>query len=161
VDYTYKINNAVLIINDNVFQKLLLNRQHNKSRPESGGIIIGRTDIYGITRIYEITEPMSNDIQDRITFKRRDKGHLTYLIEANKRCLYFKGNWHTHAQDIPAPSWLDKMSWMKAIKNSKPGDSEFIFFIIVGTKEVKVWCGNMKTLIIDEMLYQITWGDEK
>lgn len=155
VEHTYKMNSVVLIIKDSVFQQLISHRQYERSKAESGGLLIGRTDINGNTRIYEITEPMGEDVQKYMIFKRKDKKHLAYLSEANKRCLYFKGNWHTHPQDIPSPSWIDKMSWSRSIKVSKPGESKYIFFIIVGTREIKVWCGDMKTLEISEMLYQI------
>lgn len=155
VDHIFKMNDITLIINNNVFQKLIAYCQYYKSSPESGGLLIGRTNINGITRIYEITEPMDKDIRNRIAFIRKGKGHLAYISEANERCLYFKGNWHTHPQDIPTFSWLDRMSWNNAIRNSKPGNSEYIFFIIVGILEIKIWCGSMRTSKIEEMEYQI------
>ncbi len=158
VEHAYKMSNVILIINDNVFQKLITHRQYSNT-PESGGLLIGRTDINGNTRIYEITEPMDNDIRERMIFRRKDKKHLTYLSEANERCLYFKGNWHSHPQGTPIPSWVDKMSWKSAIKNSKPGESKYIFFVIVGVTEIKVWCGSMKTFSIEEMKYQIIRED--
>lgn len=159
VEHTYQKNDRVLIINDAVFQKLIMHRQDHKLKPESGGLLIGRTYNDGNTRIYEITEPMDNDIQSRLFFKRKDKGHLTYICKANERCLYFKGNWHTHPQESPTPSWLDKVSWKSAIKNSKPGESRYIFFIIVGTGEIKVWCGDMKTSEINETEYKKVGGE--
>lgn len=158
MEHIFKKNNLVLIINDDVFQKLNIYRQYYRLSMESGGLLIGRTNIEGTTRIYEITEPMENDIRGRIIFRRKDKRHLKYLSRANERCLCFKGNWHTHPQDTPTPSWLDKKSWKNAIINSKPGESEYIFFIIVGITEIKVWCGNMKTSEINEMKYQIVGG---
>lgn len=158
MEHIYKNNNVELIINDDVFQKLKMYRQYHRFSMESGGLLIGRTNIEGTTRLYEITEPMGNDIKGRMFFRRKDKGHLEYLCKANERCLYFKGNWHTHPQDIPTPSWLDKKSWKNAIRNSKPGESKYIFFIIVGITETKVWCSNMKTSEIYEMKYQIVGG---
>ncbi len=154
MEHKYYSNNIELIINDNVLHKLSMFKQSSRETPESGGFLIGRTDIYGKTRIFEITEPMKNDLRNRITFKRKDKRHLQLLSEANERCLYFKGNWHTHPQKSPAPSWVDKISWKSAIKKSKPGESDYIFFVIVGIDEIKVWYGNMKTHFIKELVYK-------
>jgi integrative and conjugative element protein (TIGR02256 family) len=159
VEYTYKTDKVALIINHRVFKRFHIHRQLHNQSYEGGGLLLGRTDINGTTRIYEITEPMDNDIRERITFKRRDRRHLSYLAEANNRCLYFKGNWHTHPQEVPNPSWLDGLSWKRAIKNSKPGESDYIFFVIVGIVDVNIWCGNMKTFEIEKMIQQFERGE--
>lgn len=154
VDYKFKNNETELYINESVVCKVNAYRQMNREDCESGGLLIGRTDIHGKTRIYEITEPMKKDLRNRFAFKRLDKRHLEEVKIANDRCLYFKGNWHTHPQSIPTPSWLDVLSWKKAIKESKPGESKHIFFIIIGTDKIKAWCGNMMSGQIEELEYQ-------
>lgn len=159
VEHIYKTDAVSLIVNDSVFCQFHSYRQNQKMRSESGGLLLGRTNINGTTRIFEITMPMENDVQDRITFIRKDKRHLAYVLEANNRCLYFKGNWHTHPQNVPSPSWIDKISWKNAMKNSKPGESGYIFFVIVGIEEVNIWCGNMKTFNLEKMKYQRERGD--
>lgn len=161
MDYKFKLNDIELFINETVFHRLSMFKQSSSELIESGGLLIGRTDINGKTRIYDITEPMKNDVRNRLMFKRLDKRHLDILREANEKCLYFKGNWHTHPQSVPIPSWIDQISWKKAMKESKPGDSEFIFFIIVGTEQTKVWCGNMITRIVFELEYdEVEEGDK-
>jgi len=154
VDYKFKLDNIEFFINETVYQRLCIFRQSSRDLPESGGLLIGRTDINGKTRILDITEPMKNDVGNRLTFRRLDKGHLDAIKEANEKCMYFKGNWHTHPQSVPSPSWIDKISWKKSIRETKPGDSDYIFFLIVGTEHTKVWCGNMVTRKVFELEYE-------
>lgn len=149
--YRFKNNETELHINESVVQKINAYRQMNRNECESGGLLIGRTDIHGKTRIYEFTEPMKKDLRKRFTFKRLDKRHLEEVRIANERCLYFKGNWHTHPQQVPSPSCLDIFSWKKAIKGSKPGESKHIFFIIIGIEKIKAWSGSMSSGQIVEL----------
>lgn len=148
----FQYNNVLLTINDEVFNKLNLYKQLYKNIPESGGLVLGRTDIHGNTKIIDITEPQEGDIQKRYFFIRRDLNHKNLLCEANKKCIYFKGNWHTHPQNIPSPSWTDLITWKKTLKKSKPGNSLYAFFIIVGIREIRIWIGNIKTNEINEMI---------
>jgi integrative and conjugative element protein (TIGR02256 family) len=147
----YSLNNISLIIEDEVLNKLYSYRQESKTLSESGGLLLGRTDIHGNTRLIEITEPLAKDIRRRFFFKRLDNKHLKIKKEANKRCLYFKGNWHTHPENFPNPSFCDKSSWEKSIKNTKTGESLYIYFIIVGNKQIRVWAGNMESKKIEMM----------
>jgi len=151
VEAKYSLNNITLKIEDDVLNKLYNYKQVNQNLSEGGGLLLGRTDIHGNTRLIGITEPLDKDIRRRYYFKRVDKDHLKLITEAKQRCLYFKGNWHTHPEDVPNPSFCDKRSWEKAIRNTKPGESLYIYFIIVGKKKIRVWAGNMKTKKIEVM----------
>jgi len=154
VEYRYTNGGVKLVIDDNVVNKLSSFSQLFTGDVESGGLLLGRTQINGLTKVYDITEPLERDKRGRFLFKRKDKGHLELVSQANERCLYFKGNWHSHPQKNPSPSWRDKVSWKRAMRESKPGNSDYIFFLIVGTKEIKAWCGKLNNRKIYEMELQ-------
>lgn len=147
----FRINSTELSIKESVVTKLSQYIQYNKHSLESGGLLMGRTNIEGNTEIFDLTEPMVGDIQNRFFFKRRDKGHIQILTQLNQKCLYFKGNWHTHPQLVPNPSIIDIRAWKKAMKESKPGESNYIFFIIVGIESISVWCGDIRKRNIIKM----------
>lgn len=150
MDLKYRIDDINFIINKEVIIKLNEYKQKYYSDPESGGLLLGRTDIHGNTKIIDITVPLEGDIQSRFRFLRKSNKHKDILAEAKKRCLYFKGNWHTHPINIPNPSWVDIMSWRKTLKNCKPGESRYAFFIIIGIAEIRVWSGDINTKEIIE-----------
>lgn len=152
MELKFRCDEVVLTINEENLNKLNLYRQLHDGILESGGLLMGRTDIKGNTRIIDITKPQEHDIQRRIFFVRRDFEHKRLLTIANEKCLYFKGNWHTHPQNIPSPSWIDLISWNKSLKKTKPGESKYVFFLIVGIKKIRVWAGNINTGEIKEMI---------
>ena len=60
------------------------------------------------------------------------------------------GNWHTHPQERPIPSSVDLNEWHEIICKDTTG-SEYAFFIIAGTTELRLWIGDYKTGIISEV----------
>lgn len=151
VELKFSLNQISFAIEKQAVVKMNTYIQKNSSTPESGGLLLGRTDVSGNTRIIDVTTPLGKDIKNRYFFKRIDEGHIKLLQSANERCLYFKGNWHTHPQVDPMPSCIDMHSWKAAMKKSKPGESGYIFFIIIGSNRLRVWAGNMKTKEIKQM----------
>jgi integrative and conjugative element protein (TIGR02256 family) len=53
----------------------------------------------------------------------------------------YLGEWHTHPEDIPSPSFIDLMGWQKKLVFDRIGPD--IFFVIVGTAEVRAWEGRL------------------
>ena len=51
------------------------------------------------------------------------------------------GEWHTHPENIPEPSLIDKKNWKKIWNQKEDGD---LFNVIVGTKEIRIWKCNLK-----------------
>lgn len=51
----------------------------------------------------------------------------------------YLGEWHTHPEEIPTPSVIDRIGWAK--KLLADSFSEAIFFVILGTTTVRVWEG--------------------
>lgn len=143
MDLKYKVDEIKFTLNETVIKKLNKFRQNDSINPESGGLLLGRTDIHGNTKIIDITVPLEGDIQSRFRFLRKSSKHKDILLESKKRCLYFKGNWHTHPVKVPEPSWADMISWKNTLKKCKPGESRYCFFIIIGIKDIRVWYGNI------------------
>lgn len=135
-DYCIKINGNILATMSKYIQC--------ESKDESGGILIGSILIDGKTiEINDCTEPIKGDKSSRCGFYRCNK-HNELLdvkwIESNYIKMYI-GEWHTHPQHIPAPSYVDKRSWKKLIKNSIT-ESPIIIFLIIGTETIEIWIGN-------------------
>ena len=135
-------NNEILQINGDVIKKLSSFKQIESKSTEAGGILLGR--IIKETNhliIDELTIPSHNDVRKRFYFKRNKNSHQEIVdirwLESDKTENYF-GEWHTHAEDIPIPSSVDKNDWRRRVKE----DKLFLFFlisIIVGRKNIGVW----------------------
>ena len=121
--------------------------------PESGGVLIGRvlTDSNNVV-IDLVSEPCSHDKQKRFAFFRSNAHQdiLTQVWQKSNGTLNYLGEWHTHPEEHPTPSQTDFKNWYKKLK-SKGIDTLFLYFIIIGTKSIGVWQGNMKNITIQKM----------
>ena len=91
--------------------------QHD-SEPESGGILLGYVKGPHM-EVVEATEPMGTDKRRRFFFLRNPKGHqdiANQRWEESGGLIRYLGEWHTHPQDTPFPSCLDRSEWRRSAK---------------------------------------------
>lgn len=82
---------------------------------EAGGILIGsyRGDHIEISGC---TIPMPKDRRQRYLFDRVDRGHHIAALaawEASGHTDTYVGEWHTHPEDHPTPSTIDRLTWAR------------------------------------------------
>lgn len=128
-------------LNSEVYDKLINYIENYDFKIESGGIIIGILNPAENQIIAtDLTEPQEQDKCTAGTYKRSEYGHQEIMDKLWEESQYFKtylGEWHTHNQRIPQPSLIDRRNWMKISKRKQ--NSEWIFFLIVGTEQIGVW----------------------
>jgi len=122
----------LVTLTDTVSQEISRFTQFPESDREAGGILLGRYRGPHI-EILSRTAPMPADRRTRFGFVRQDHGHQQV---ANKEWLEsggsinFVGEWHTHPERHPTPSWVDRRSWRKQMGRLK---SSPMVFIIAGS----------------------------
>lgn len=129
-------------------------QQHQYDIPESGGLVAGRYLIDCDDIVVDVvTVPMEGDIQERHFFQKNATNHQRLLemhwTQSKGTCNYI-GEWHTHPEPIPNPSGHDFVQWRKVMKETKT-DQVSIFFIVIGTEQVRVWQGFRKSGKIREI----------
>jgi integrative and conjugative element protein (TIGR02256 family) len=101
----------------------------NRSR-EAGGILIGSHR--GIhVEVSRCTVPMQRDTRTRTFFDRMDGGHHAAAMRAwrvSGGTDTFVGEWHTHPEARPSPSFLDRWTWSGIMRRS----AEPVVFVIGG-----------------------------
>jgi integrative and conjugative element protein (TIGR02256 family) len=128
---------AMLLIEQQVLERLAGFRQMATSAPEAGGILMGyRRGPH--THVTEPTLPTALDVQRRFGFFRHASHHQRVALRRWKETgetLDYVGEWHTHPEDNPSPSGVDFRHWREiAQASSKP-----MVFLIVG--RLSNWCG--------------------
>jgi len=104
---------------------------------EAGGILLGSYRGPHI-EVVRCTEPMPEDRRTRFGFVRRDKGHQRAAEKVwteSSGAISFVGEWHTHPECYPTPSYVDRRSWHKQMGRHAPNP---MVFLIVGT--VTTYC---------------------
>lgn len=121
-------------------------RQLEASHPESGGVLIGKHLIKGGRMVIDrFTLPQSQDIQSRRLFYRSEKHSeiVQRTWRESDRISTYVGLWHTHPENCPQYSSIDKKDWLKAL-NRSAYDGKNLFFIIVGRTHIRCWMGTNK-----------------
>mgnify|MGYP003882030747 FL=1 len=119
--------------------------QDDNKKPESGGYIVGyQHEGTGNISLETVSHPFFFDIKNRISFKIRDPLHKVFLKKARERKSYYMGVWHTHPQSVPVPSAIDWNDWNETMRSDKTG-CQYVFFIIAGTNEWRLWIGDLLT----------------
>jgi len=121
-----------LVIQGHVLEVFKRYRQTGFFTPESGGILLGYVRDPHI-EILVASEPTRWDKRLRCFFDRKAKGHQElaqrYWTESGGLIRYV-GEWHTHPEDYPTPSSVDREGWTRLARNS--ADKRPVLGIIIG-----------------------------
>ena len=125
--------NRYIIFSEEVIDKFKKFQQNNLNDVESGGLLLGkiRGEHFEIT---QITTPYSKDKLSKFSFERNDLKHIKIMNCLKKNShgeISYLGEWHTHPEDFPKPSIVDKQEW----NNIKSKRKYPIFFLIIGRKD--------------------------
>lgn len=116
-------------------------QRHIQARPsdcEAGGLLLGT--VHGSSlAVTEATVPTTWDTRLQSFFERMPFGHSSIAQarwKASSGMVRYLGEWHTHPQDYPYPSGLDRTEWNKLSR--KRSDGRPMLAVIVGRKGLYV-----------------------
>jgi integrative and conjugative element protein (TIGR02256 family) len=105
---------------------------------EAGGILLGSVH-GGHLLIEQATVPTALDKRFRHLFERMPFGHeaiARFRWKASQGTVRYLGEWHTHPEDHPHPSGLDRSEWSRL--SAKRRDKRPMLVVIVGRKTLYV-----------------------
>lgn len=123
---------ALVILSAAALESFDRHRQLSSRSKEAGGQLFARFE-GSDTVIVEATEPKWLDRRHRTTFEPNRWLQQREIRDRRKRGLHFVGDWHTHPEPIPKPSYEDLRSMKKCFDYSKHDLRNFIL-VVVGSK---------------------------
>lgn len=112
--------------------------QHSDADCEAGGLLLG--SVHGSHMLIEqATMPTTRDKRFRRLFERMPFGHEAIALSrwmASQGTVRYLGEWHTHPEDHPRPSSLDRSEWQRL--SAERRDKRPLLAIIVGRKSLYV-----------------------
>jgi integrative and conjugative element protein (TIGR02256 family) len=129
--------------------------QDRDTKTEAGGVLLGRF-IIGCDDVVvdAVTIPMKGDKRSKFHFFRSAQYHQKRIQKAwqfsDGVCNYL-GEWHTHPESDPSPSLHDTLEWKRKLRFDKY-DSDFLFFVIVGTKQINIWKGHRRKISLEKLI---------
>lgn len=112
--------------------------QSNDADCEAGGLLLG--SVHGTHMLIEqATIPTAWDKRFRYLFERMPFGHETIALshwKASQGTIRYLGEWHTHPEDYPHPSSLDRSEWN--CLSAKRLDKRPMLAVIVGRQNLYI-----------------------
>lgn len=102
-----------------------------KNEPESGGVLVGKRLLDGVISIVDFSKPEKGDLQNRCRFSKKSLAHQEFVnnyFEDSSGYISLVGEWHSHPENHPSASSIDKRSWDKIISEN----DDQLFFLIIG-----------------------------
>jgi integrative and conjugative element protein (TIGR02256 family) len=134
---------GTLYFTPDAVHRMLAHRQIKARSQEAGGVLLGRhlQDVEDLI-VDAVTEPMLGDRRSWASFFRSFRHNISARrrwVKHDHKSAYL-GSWHTHPEPDPRPSAVDIADWKSAVERDIY-DGERLFFVIVGTKQLRVWQG--------------------
>lgn len=132
------VGKGKILIEREVWQKIIPHRQRDTAAPEAGGILLGYRRGEHL-HVIDATLPQAEDHSSRFQFTRAKQPHQDIALarwEESSGTIDYLGDWHTHPEGNPSPSGLDASEWRKIyLPRAVP-----MLFIILG-RSSGVWIG--------------------
>jgi len=136
---TFIRNNRKINISETVIEIFEKFKQKNKKDNESGGILIGQIKDDEIF-ILKASIPNKFDKASRYYFEcNKDAAQIIINYEfynSGRKSIYI-GEWHTHPENTPTPSSIDKRMIKEQFKKNKLNEP-FLILIIQGLEDIYV-----------------------
>lgn len=130
-----------LVFTEHAVKQMRAFAQHGRFDTEAGGVLLGRHLLESRDVVVdEVTTPQGADRRGRVSFFR-SKAHeklvrARWMVSGNTTA--YLGLWHTHPEDDPTPSSVDRRDWEQAVSvDTYEGDR--LYFPIIGTEKMRVW----------------------
>jgi integrative and conjugative element protein (TIGR02256 family) len=136
-----KAKGFIVEFDDTSIEKLKNYQQKNREY-ESGGILVG--EIYPIENKVIVKDIIvSKKAKQSFIDVNIDKKEMQIELEKIRKDTnyryYYIGDWHTHPEKNPAPSWRDKKTYKKTLKTIIL-QTNFVVFLIVGNGDDVMNC---------------------
>jgi len=128
--------NILIEFDKNVLNELKKYQQKN-GEFESGGILMG--EIYPLQNKVVVKKVVPSKKAKRNLFgvhidKQEMQEKLEKIRQQTDFKYYYLGDWHTHPEKRPKPSFIDKISYKKTLKNIII-QTNFVIFLIIGNDD--------------------------
>lgn len=129
--YVVSPGGPAIILSDVVLAAFDRFRQLSYRETEAGGQLFAKFD-GADTAVLEATGPGPYDRRLRGRFEPHQPSQQLEIRSHHERGLHFVGDWHTHPEPVPYPSYIDIWSMTECFSRSKHDLRNFLL-IVVGT----------------------------
>lgn len=145
-----------LVFTEDVVNLLLEYRQHRFLQLEAGGQLFAKIED-SVCTVSVATRPKKTDRRGMFFFWGNRKEQQDDIVHYFNKGLHFIGDWHSHPQTNPAPSYTDLMSMKECFNQSTHELNYFVYAIVGKTLDPKkIWIGIVNSTTITRLKIQIS-----
>ena len=131
--FRFPSGSSRVLVTDAVVEHLLKHRQLRCWQREAGGQLFARFD--GDVQVIEkATGPRPSDKRSRRSYRPNLRAEQAEIFQMHEVGLHYVGDWHTHPERVPTPSYTDKHTMADCVAKSHHQLDGFLLFV-VGTDE--------------------------
>ncbi|WP_238541939.1 Mov34/MPN/PAD-1 family protein [Acidovorax sp. CF316] len=112
---------SLVNFDDKVLEVFRKHIQRLGSDAEAGGLLLG--EVRGMhLNLVGATFPTVDDLRSRCSFERLPQGHAEIsqkMWSDSRGTVRYLGEWHTHPEDLPTPSGIDRSEWKRLASGRK------------------------------------------
>lgn len=123
-----------IVIERKVLKTFAEHQQLRAGATEAGGQLFGTVAGTRIN-VSLATGPRAADVRTRYSFKPDRRAEQAEIDHSHEKGLLYFGDWHTHPEPVPTPSFQDLKSIREAFKKSTHHLNGFLL-VIVGTDKL-------------------------
>lgn len=131
IEYEVGASRQVLAFTQAVLDRFHRYRQVRLWQKEAGGQLFAELESSRIV-VIEATGPRRTDRRTRTTYVPDRAAEQREIVDMRTKGLHYVGDWHTHPEKSPAPSWPDETSIADCFANSTHNLNAFVL-VVVGT----------------------------
>jgi integrative and conjugative element protein (TIGR02256 family) len=147
-----------IIISNEVLETFHKSRQIKKAQKEVGGQLFAKISQKEIT-IIKTYLPNRRDKRTYYSFLPNRKKQMEEIYLSFSHGLHYVGDWHTHPEEFPTPSYIDLESMKECFSKSKHELNNFMLIIVGNSdKYLNLWIGliNNHEIISHKYSYDIS-----
>lgn len=136
--WTTPDNRILVNFDDKVLDVFRHHMQLLSSDAEAGGLLLGEVRGRHLSLV-DATFPAAGDLRSRNSFERCPQGHAEVaqkMWSDSRGTVRYLGEWHSHPQDFPIPSGIDRSEWKRLASERK--DKRPFLAVIVGNAGLHV-----------------------
>jgi integrative and conjugative element protein (TIGR02256 family) len=129
IEYPIGRSGQALIFTDPIVETFSKHRQLRFWQREAGGQLFGRFDRSRI-EVLEATGPRRTDRRTRTSYVPDRRAEQREIDDRFGRGLHFIGDWHSHPEKIPVPSYRDVSSLNDTVRRSSHSVLAFVLVVV-------------------------------
>ena len=138
-------------ISEQAYATMMNYRQLNEDEIEKGGLLMGQLFPYENTIIITNILASNDSDSDRHNIKLNIEclqNQMNIIWEESKGTITYIGDWHTHPQQNPRPSFIDYQTFFKNFYTSK-FDQNILLYLILGSSN-EIWSKSFNGFLFKE-----------